>query len=167
MGLHQNLKDIIQVIYNDETLLRLLYYSPANLVNNVPDPLSSSLPNIMDMDIGQQWDIRNERIVFSGKTSDLTPDKPMSRLYVFAGNRKADGNYLMANQELIIDIFCHNDIENGDFRSSRIIDRLNQLFVDERVTGIGKMNYYRGFPYSAPTEYICYRHIFEFGDLRK
>lgn len=167
MGLYKNIQDIVNVIYNDETLLRLLYYPPAKLSTNTPDPLDSSLPNVLNSDEETLANIRNERIMFSSKTNDLTPDKPFWRIYVYPGRRKADGNYLMADQEIIFDILVHNDVENADLRSSRISDRLNELFVAERVTGIGKVNYVNGSPISSPTEYIGYRHIYNFGDFRK
>ena len=167
MGLHQNLSDIINVLYFDEELLRLLYYSPANLAKGTPDPLDSSLPNIMDMAEQDQWDIRNGRIGFSAKTNDITPDNPVCRLYVYAGRRRSDGNYLMADQELVIDIFVHNDFENGDLRSSRVLDRLNQLLVLNRITGIGIMNYNNSTPIGSPAEYVGYRHIFTFSEFKK
>lgn len=159
--------DIVNVLYYDEELLRLLYYPSSDLAKNIPDPLSSTLPNIMEMDEEQQWNIRNERICFSSKTNDLPPDQPFSRIYLYAGRRRADGNYLMADQELVIDIFVHNDWENGDLRSARISDRLNQLLVAERITGIGKVNYKDGTPINSPSEYVGYRHIYEIGGLRK
>lgn len=165
MGMHKNFMDILNVLYFDETLLRLLYYSPLNITNKTPEPLDSSLPNVIDIDT--DYDIRYSRIMKIPKDSDLTPDKPMCRLFVYFGRRKADSNYAMADQEIIFDILCHNEIENGDLRSARIADRLNELLVAERITGIGKTNYLNGSPISAPTEYIGYRHVYEFGEFRK
>lgn len=167
MGLHQNLMDIVNVLYYDETLLRLLYYPTADLSKDIHDPLDDSLPNVLDMDEESQWDIRNKRICFSSKNNDIPPDQPFSRIYVYAGRRRADGNYLMADQELVIDIFVHNDWENGDLRSTRISDRLNELLVLNKITGIGKMNYNNGSPITSPAEYVGYRHIFEFTEFKK
>jgi hypothetical protein len=167
MGLHQNLMDIVSVLYNDEELLRLLYYPSANLAKNIPDPLSTSLPNILEMDEEKQWEIRDDRISFSSKTNDLPPDKPFCRIYVYAGRRRAVSNYLNADQEIRIGIYCHNDWENGDFRSARISDRLNKILVAERITGIGKVNYTQGYPLNSPAEYVAFEHVYEIGAYKK
>lgn len=167
MSMYQNFTDIINVLNFDEDLLRLLYYAPANLATNTPDPLDPSLQNIKDMDEATQWQIRDERILFIPKTDDLTSDKPLCRLLVYAGRRNSSGNYLFADQELVIDIICHNSFENGDLRSKKISDRLYQLLVGTRINGIGRMDYYTGMPISSPNEYIGFRHVYEFNVFKK
>jgi hypothetical protein len=160
--------DIINVLNFDEDLLRLLYYAPSNLVTNTPDPLDISLQNILDMDEETQWAIRDERIKLTDKTDDLTPDKPICRLFIYPGRRSPSrGNFLFANQEVVIDILCHNDYENSDLRTTRIADRLNELFVSERITGIGTMDYLNGTPINSPKEYVGYRHVYNFGEFKK
>jgi hypothetical protein len=168
MGLYQNLQDIINVLYTDEELLRLIYYSPANLSTKTPDPLDSSLVNIMDMDEEEQWKIRNERICFSSKTSDIPVDEPFCRIYVYTGRRiPNNGNYLFATQELVIDILCHSDFENGDLRTLRISDRLNELFCQEQVTGLWKMDFVGAGQRSAPNEYTGYQVVYKFDTFKK
>jgi hypothetical protein len=106
--------------------------------------------------------------MFTPKTDDLTPDKPMCRIFLYAGRRTPDrGNYGISDQEVVIDLLIHESFENGDLRSYRIGDRLNKLLVAENITGVGKINYYRGTPISSPRSYIGYQHVYEFGSVKK
>lgn len=168
MGLYQNIKDILKVIYNDETLLRLLYYPAADLATDTLDPLDLSLPNILSIELEQRWNIINLRVLMTPKDDDLD-SVPICRLLIYIGNRSPhNANYLQANQQLVIDLFVHFNFENKDVRTSRIADRLNQLLVEERITGIGKVNYTRGQPLPSPAkEYVAYRHVYEFGSVKK
>jgi hypothetical protein len=166
MGMHKNFMDILNVLYQDETLLRLLYYPPKNLIGNIKDPLDATLTSMLTID--SDWVIRKSRIMKTAKVDDLTPENPMCRIFVYAGRRSPDnGNYAMANQGVIIDILCHNSFEEGDLRTSRIADRLNELFISERVTGIGKMDYTSGNPIGSPSGYVGFQHIFKFTEFKK
>lgn len=168
MSMYNNFKDIINVLNFDEDLLRLLYYAPANLANDTPDPLDTSLDNMLDMREEVIWGIRDDRILFIPKTDDLVPDNPICRILVYAGRRTPErNNYLFAAQEVIVDIFCHQSFENGDLRSAKISDRLNTLFCQERITGIGLMDYVGGGQTNAPTGYVGYKVIFKFGSFKK
>ncbi|MEC1155634.1 hypothetical protein [Cytobacillus horneckiae] len=166
MGMYQNIQDFVQILWADEELLRLLHYKPKNLRNRIPDPLDESLPNILEID--KDWTIRNQVIMVSPKEDDLT-NKSLCCLFVYLGDREPSrGNYLTANQEVFFDILCHSDFENGDMRSYRIADRLNELFVQQRVTGIGKTDYISGrIVSSVPSQYTGYRHIYSFGSFKK
>jgi hypothetical protein len=166
MGMHKNFMDILNVLYFDETLLRLLYYPPLNLTNKTPDPLDPSLDNVSVID--PDYEIRYSRIMKTPKDDDLIPDNPICRMIIYAGIRTPDnGNYAMANQEIIIDIFVHNSFEEGDLRSKRISDRLYELFVSEKVTGIGKMEYKRGVPFNSPSGYMAFQHVFKITEFKK
>jgi hypothetical protein len=166
MSMHKNFMDILNVLYFDETLLRLIYYPAKSLKGNVKDPLDVSLTNVLEIDT--DWSIRNSRIMKTAKTDDLNPDKPMIRLFVYAGRRVPEsGNYAIANQSVIIDVLVHNSFEEADLRSSRIGDRLNELFVSERVTGIGKMYYQNGSPIGSPSGYVGYQHMYTIGSTTK
>lgn len=164
MTMYKNINDIFNVFYNDETLQRLLYYHPQNHIKGTPDPLDSSLDNILDID--EYGEIRNERILLIPQISDLE-EKKICRIYLYAGKRKpVDNGYLYSNQEVIIDILCHNDYEK-DLRSLRISDRVNELLIGNRITGFGKVNYINGKPISAPLNYVAYSHVFEIGSMKK
>lgn len=165
MGMYNDFLDIIKYLKSDEELLRLLYYPPEN-GNDVVDPLDVSLPNIMDKDIEEKSEIINKRIMKSNKFKDLENDS-ICRLYVYAGNRRPNSNYLSADQEIVIDIICHSDFENGDLRSTRISDRLNQLFCQEHLVGIGKMDYVVGRQINAPYEYTGYQVIFTYCTFKR
>lgn len=167
MSMHKNFTDIINVLNFDETLLRLLYYPPADLVKSTPDPLDSSLANILDIDT--DWKIRNNNIMFTPKIDDLVVDKPICRLLVYLGRRTPyTNNFLIAQQQLYIDVLCHHSFENGDLRSSRINDRLNELFVGEKITGIGKFDYVSGGQIGTVTrEYVGFQNVYSFGSVKK
>lgn len=166
MSMYKNMMDILNVLYFDETLLRLLYYPAKNLKGNIPDPLDASLPSVIVTDI--DWSIRDSVIKKIPKVDDLT-NTPISRLLIYAGRRTSDNqNYLTATQQLIIDIVCHESFEDGDFRSARISDRLNELFVAEKITGIGKMYFVEGGQITGlPTEYVGFKNIYRFGSVAK
>lgn len=159
----KNIKDIVQVLRNDETLLRLLHYRPEDHYKKIPDPLDGLLEDILVIDT--DWTIRDKVLKTAAKAEELE-DKPLCRVYLYAGRRDKDTNYLLANQQIIIDILCHIDFEK-DLRSMRISDRINELLVHERITGIGKVEYIQGSPIPVPNNYVGYRHIYTFGSMRK
>ena len=162
MGMYQNLKDIVRVFRYDETLLRLLYYPIKDITSNTKDPLDNSLQDILRMSESTIWEIRDKSIFLTSKSDDLELE-PLCRIYLYAGRRRSDRNsYIMASQEITVDIFCHSEFEK-DLRSLRISDRINELLVDERITGFGKIEYVSGYPIQAPNDYVAYRHIYEFG----
>jgi hypothetical protein len=165
MGMYNDFLDILKHLKSDEELNRLLYY-PSENGNDILDPLDNSLPNIMTMDVESKSEIMNKRIVKSNKYTDLEDEK-ICRLYVYAGRRSPNSNYLSANQELVIDILCHSDYENGDLRSLRISDRLNQLFCQERLVGIGQMNFVGARQINAPYEYTGYQVVYEYSTFKK
>lgn len=166
MGMYNNLNDIVRVFRNDETLIRLLYYPPVDIVENTVDPLSDTtiLPNILEMDDDTIWNIIDLRLKTFPKDDDLVCD-PICRLYVYAGRRFPNSNYKMASQQIIVDILCHKYFEK-DLRSMRLSDRINELLVEERITGMSKIDYVDGSPISAPNDYVGYRHIYQFGSTR-
>lgn len=163
MGMYENLNDIVKLLYHDEELLRLLYYPPTNF-SNIPDPLDPSLQDMIDLDA--DWKIRLDRIMKTSKSDDLETNE-ICRIYVYAGRREPTKNYHVADQEVVVDVLCHNDFENGDLRSLRISDRVNELLVLERVTGMGKMDYVGGNPINAPSNYSAFRHHYKFGSTKK
>lgn len=165
MGMYDNLKDIVKVFRFDETLLRLLYYPPLDLTKGTKDPLDVTLPNVMEMDLEELWAIRDKRIMSTRKADDLEQE-PLCRIYLYAGRRKpVNGGYVYANQQIIVDILCHMDFEK-DLRSMRISDRIEELLVKQRVTGISKILYVDGGQINAPEDYVGYSHIFELTNMK-
>lgn len=164
MSMFKNLRDIVKLFRFDETLLRLLHYPPEDIAKNVKDPLSPTLPNVLEIDT--TWSIRDKHIFLVPKADDLVTT-PICRIYLYAGRRQPQtrGSFAVANQEVIVDILCHMDFEK-DLRSMRISDRINELLVMERVTGLGKMDYVDGRPISAPSGYVGYQHVYEFGSSK-
>jgi hypothetical protein len=166
MGMYDDFLKIIKYLKSDEELNRELYYPPEDLGNGVLDPLDTNLPNIMDMDLEEKSEIINKRIVKSAKYTDLQ-DIEICRLYVYAGTRRPNGNYLSADQELVIDILCHSNFENADLRTLRISDRLNQLFCHSRLVGIGQMDFVGARQINAPYEYAGYQVIFKYSTFKR
>lgn len=156
MQMRKNLQDIYRLFANDETLMRLLYYLPKNQLD---DPLDPQKPNILEME--DKWDIINDRIKPTPKTDDLDQE-PKCRLLFYPGVRDNTQNYLIADQEFIVDVLVHFDYENVDFRMSWICDHVNQLLFDNRVTGMSNMDFVGGRPISAPRNYVGYSLIYRF-----
>jgi hypothetical protein len=166
MAMYDDFLKIIKYLKSDEELNRLLYYPPEDLGEDVLDPLDSNLPNIMTMNVEKRAEIINKRIMKSTKYKDLEKDS-ICRLYVYAGRRSPNGNYQSADQELVIDIYCHSDFENGDLRSLRISDKLNQLLSQSRIVGIGQMDFDGARPINAPYEYVGYQVVFTYSTFKK
>lgn len=168
MGAYQNMKDILKVLRNDEELLRLLYYSPKDISKSIPDPLDPSLPNILDKPPLELVQLQNKLILVVPKDDDIIGDRKCV-LFAYLGDRRANGrNYAMADQYIVLDVYNHVDFENGDYRSAKIGDRLDKLFAQERVTGIGKTDFERsGCIARVPSQYVAYRHVYEFGGFKK
>lgn len=166
MGMYKNIQDILNVVWNDEQLNRLLHYRPKRLSPQKLDPLDPLLPNILDVD--EDWTIRNNVIKLTPKESDLT-EMESCKLFVYLGDSIANRtNPLYANQSVIFDVLCPADFENGDFRSSRIGDRLNELFALTYVTGIGKIDFARRRVLARfPNPYIGYRYEYETVEFKK
>jgi hypothetical protein len=48
----------------------------------------------------------------------------------------------------------------------RISDRVNELLVLQRVTGLGKIDYVQGGQLPAPSNYVGFKHVYEFGSTK-
>lgn len=168
MGMFDNFSDIFNVLNADEELLRLLYYPPEDIVLGNPDPLDVSLPNVLSIDTDRT--IRKDRIKKIVKVDDLTIEKPICRILMYAGRRSPsdkNSSYHVAEQQLIIEVFVHNSFEDGDLRSLRINDRLNQILVSRHITGMAKMEYVNGGQRDAPTEYLGYVNVYRFWGTKR
>jgi hypothetical protein len=157
MNLRKNLIDIFNRVGNDETLLRLLYYTS--------DPLNPSKQDVKSLPDFNS--IRRERIMRSPKTDDLTT-KSICRLCMYMGNR-TPSNQAYANQDIVFDVYAHIDqYDKNDARALWICDRINELLSMERVTGIGKMLSDRMLIIpNAPSGYIGYKLVYTFGSPQK
>ena len=168
-SLYEAMNNIEKVLIQDETLLRLLTYDPKGYDEEGkyhPDPLDESLPNLVDKDSDNYWELVEDRIKFSEKTSDLE-EKAISRIYVHEGRRRPVFNsFLVATQEININIFIHEKYDK-DKRIAKISDRLNQLLALTRIAGMGEIEYTSGNPRSAPTHYRAYYHSFRLNVLTK
>lgn len=168
MSMYKNIQDIFKVLRNDEQLLRLLHNEPKNISKKIPDPLDSSLPNILDKPPLELTQLKNKLIMSVPKDDDLIKDRKCV-IFAYLGDRYSDRrNYVMANQYIMFDVFCHVDFENGDFRSSRIGDRLNHLFALEHVTGFGKVDFERvRIINRVPSQFVGYQYVYEIGATKK
>ena len=148
--------NIYQRLIGDEELMRLLKYSPKS-GSNLFDPLDPKLPNLVDATSDSYWELVDERVVLGEKTSDLLESK-ICKLYMYEGRRRpVFENYLVATQEVYVDIFIHESFDR-DLRISRISDRINELIALERIAGIGRLEYKAGNPREAPTHYRRFLH---------
>ena len=153
MGMSTDINKPLNVFRNDETLLRLLVYKPKSLTDNQPDPLSEDLPDILDLDEDELWALRDKHISTTSNSDDLSDEK-LCRIYVYLGNRRpASNNYTLAEQEIIIDVLCHDSYQIKEQRMFKISDRLNELLIDERITGVTKIQYLSGSIIGSPAEY--------------
>ncbi|PAV30168.1 hypothetical protein CIL05_06790 [Virgibacillus profundi] len=163
------MNDAYNILHADEQLLRLLYYPPTSIPNNQPNPLDESLPNlVVEQDITKtptpeslkMWEIINRHIERTSKSDDLE-NNYLCRIYLYAGKSRPHAtNKSTTRQEIVVDIFCHNSF-SVDQRMERIGDRAHQLLMNNQVTGLGTIDYANGYDFTAPKEYIAYRHIYQ------
>ena len=158
------IKDVYTVLIKSERLKRLLHYPPKDLSTDTLDPLSPNLPNISD-DEELNWKVIDESIFKVTKADDLV-ETAICRIYVYLGSRDRSENSSIASQKLNIDVFWHDEFDK-DNRGRLIEQEICKLLVGKRITGIGKMKYYDGDPFTAPKNYQAYHHVFEFGSLKK
>ena len=163
--MRENLKDIYRVLTTDETLLRLLHYKPEDAND---DPLDVSKPNILDMSDADKWGIINDKIVTTYKVTDLVDKDPKCRILFYPGRRSGTGNYMMASQDIVIDVFVHMSFDIVDLRLSWICDRLSDLLFKKDVTGANKMSFREGRNVRTNKDadsYVGYEMVYHFGSV--
>ena len=149
----------VEKILMDEQLLRLLYYTPKNRLDN---PLDISKANILEMPEDKLWDIIDHHMIPAIKIDDLEKN-PICRVFYYAGiGRPTNSNYLYGFQEYVFDVFVHNNFQIIDKRIELICDRINQLISNKRINGIGKTLFKKKSPIGSPDGYMGFRLIYEF-----
>lgn len=131
----------------DEILMRLLAYPPQSANN--PPPLDSSLPDIVDEESDEYWELVDKCIMSGVKTSDLE-NNAFCRIYLSEGRRRPIfGNDFIVTQEIYVEIFAHEDFEK-EKRIAMIMDRVNEILVNNRTTGFGTVKFAYSNPQDSP-----------------
>jgi hypothetical protein len=157
----ENLEDFYSILINNETLLRLLYYHPENYLDDPLDPNKDDVTTLSNT-----WDIRRNLIKKSRAVKDITSETEINRVLIYAGKRRPTRNYLIADQRIVIDHFTRIKDDEMDFRQSKINDKINDLFTNNKISGIGKVEFLDGNQIGAPAEgFVGYRLIFEIGSV--
>lgn len=159
MNLRQHVRDVFGILAADETLLRLLYYKPAN---EQDDPLASDKPDILAKPEGERQAIIVDVIRTIRDLDDLDEEEKC-RIVCYPRLRRETANPLIANQDMAIDIYCHHAFESVDARTAWIADRVNALLFGKRLSSVGKTLLYAGNSIQAPPRYAGYRLIYSFG----
>ncbi|MDT0700435.1 hypothetical protein [Staphylococcus chromogenes] len=145
----------INVMKNDEHLLRLLHYNPLDENENFVDYTDENLPNITELPEDEYDEIIFDHIRTSQKTDDIEEYKK-TVVFIYYGKSKAKfGNHSLVDREIIFQILSHNDFSFAD-RIEEICDRLDALFVNKNIAGLGKTRLANSFPREAPKEYLAY-----------
>ncbi|WP_274316418.1 hypothetical protein [Staphylococcus hyicus] len=145
----------INVMKNDEHLLRLLHYNPLDDNENFVDFTDENLPNITELPEDEYDEIIFDHIRTSQKTDDIEEYKK-TVVFIYYGKSKAKfGNHSLVDREIIFQILSHNDFSFAD-RIEEICDRLDTLFVNKNIAGLGKTRLANSFPREAPKEYLAY-----------
>ena len=165
MRMFKNVLDLWLLLSNDENLHRLLYYQAKNLDD---DPLSPDKTDILKQP--DRWKITDERILRSPVTTDLTSTE-ICRVCVYPGRRypgAANDNYLVANQDIIIEIYVHMEkYDKRDFRLSKLCDYIDKTFFDKKITGVSSMKFKGGYNITSPPKgYIGYQLVYSFGSVK-
>lgn len=155
------------VLKSDEELLRLLVYRPKgyDIENKMRylDPLDESLPNLVNENSDEYWELVDDRIRKGEKRAEIEKDIKCY-IYMHEGrDRSVFSNACIIEQEVVFGIYIHEKFES-DWRMSRIKDRISHLLVHEiGMAGYGKFEYIGGDPRDATTGYrrIDYRYVFK------
>ncbi len=145
----------INIMKQDEHLMRLLYYNPKDANDNYVDFRDENLPNVTEFETDKFEEIANDLIRKSEKADDIIETKK-TVIFVYLGKSvPVFGNRMLTERELIFTILSHNDF-SFDYRIEEICDRLDTLFVGQRIGGIGQTRTGRSFKREAPKEYLAF-----------
>lgn len=177
----QVINEIIKILVQDEELLRLLWYPSEDVSKGIPHPMERTenivvdSKNVKEEDkdetyweaYDRYWDIVNKTVVNGAKAGEIEKES-ICRIYVYLGRRRpVFNNYLVAKQEVNIDVYVHEDYRD-DYRMEWINDRVNALLALESVQGsIGELEYAAGNPRVAPLGYEKFENIFVFHGGKK
>lgn len=157
MKMRENLIELYKVFYNNQPLLKLLYYPSTSYYD---DPLTK--PNITDQNIKK--DLVKRSIV----VDDLTVERNKGRVLVYPDVRNnVRSSYVHSNQVVNVDVLVPIKMDEVDFRLAWICDHVNSLLHDKRITGMGKTLFRGGHPVKVGKDgYVGYRLSYEFGSFQ-
>lgn len=155
---------VLQILKNDEHLLRLLHLPYKDANGHYQDPLDETLPNIIGTP--EQYKIGSENIINTIKLDEVSVVQECM-VFVHQGKRRpVFGNKLLARQEILIDVLVHNDYQEYDYRLDDICDRLDYLLVHNRIV-MGEIDISTPIPMEAPKEYYRYQMKYIYWDKKK
>lgn len=170
LGFRQQLLDIFNKLQKNEKLMRLLYYTPKNALD---DPLAENKQNVTEFDDEKFQKIIKNSLIPSDKKFDLDVDNSeLCRICMYNGDRipqsyRSQSTHLysknnqVATQYMVFDVYVHLNIDIVDLRLSWICDVLDQLLVNEEITGISKFEFIQSAPITnTPDGYCGYRMIY-------
>lgn len=152
--LYHFMNNIERILIADEELMRLLFYKPAGYdidsQTQILDPLDEALPNIVDTDSDDYWELVKDRIRKGDKRTNINDDSKCI-IYLQEGRERSIwGNAFQVEQDVILSILIHEDYED-DYRMSRIRDRVFELLIHRKgMAGFGKFESVGSDPRDAP-----------------
>lgn len=161
MNMYQDLLGIDLILRSDVDLWKLLYYPSTNIQD---DPLDK--PDVLSLPPDVKYPAINLRLKHTPVTEDLV-DQKICRIIFFPSPRRPQrGNYKVATQEVDFEIFVHRDFNDTDMRLAKLCDRVNELFSNKRIAGMGKAEFVGGKPFMLGDKgYIGYRLTYSFGSV--
>ena len=155
---------IVNILRNYEHLLRLLNYNYLDEQGNPQDVLDPELPNISSSK--NHIKVSTEHIVKVSKIDELKTVKTCMILIHLGKRRPVFSNYMLAKQEVLIDILVHGDFQEKDYRLDDICDRLDYLLIHEKIS-MGKFDISTPIPMEAPKEYYRYQMKYTYWTSKK
>lgn len=175
-SMREALNNIMQVLREDEKLMKLLYYSPETLEQDVVEdliPTDEDMARVIENDVDAIEKVERYREIIEsrlliGETKKEIEEDHICRVYVRFGRlRSVFGNYLIGDQEVVVNVYVPNRYDRYDYRLAWINDRISYLLTQERISGIGKMIYSKGDSRVAPHDYARYENIYMFTTAKK
>ena len=91
------------------------------------------------------------------------PSNEFTRICFYTGGRYGTKNKSTSKQDIIFDVYIPISWDEIDLRLAWVCDRIFDILFDKKITGLGKIGSSKSAPLSAPSKYVGYRLIFEFG----
>lgn len=169
MNIASLMKSMYGIFINDEILLRLLYYTPKNQIDN---PLDENKQDLLNLPPNEKFNVINNLIYFTDKKLFLDPRNKFNRVNFYLGQRTPDrvyssgarqliNNPLVSRQEVIIDIHVNVETDRIDFRMWDIIDRINKIMLHKDVKQFTTLKFDYGYNIEqTPDGFVGYRMIY-------